>query len=508
MTAALSILSDRLLSAAVNGVYQGVLVAAVVGLVLRLAPRTNAATRHAVWFGTLLFVAALLPVHLFLPSRDLPAAPGYSPPGPSLPALGAAPRPTETFADSAPADPPLPAPPPRESAAADPAAPSAPLATVPEATPLDEAVVTASPSSAPGHPLPPRHGPTVLKSLSWKFQTPVRLPHALGSGLLAAWFLLAGLRAGRIARRLWQTRLAKSAASPPSPRLQQSFDTLRRSLAVRRDVGLALSATHRTAVLLGFVHPVVLLPADLEPEPGDDELEHVLRHELAHVARWDDWGNLLQQLIQAALFFDPAVAWAASRLSLEREIACDDHVLHATAARRAYALTLAKAAARMIHCRPLLAPGVSNNHSQLQRRITMILNPHRDRSPRLAAGRLGFFTAATAALAALALAAGPRLALAQSPPAPAPAATPAAAGPAQPALPAPPSAAPNPAPPDYALPASKPAPPAHLNKNLSVEQRLDRIEKILGELQAQERSRLSNPDASLYRHAKEAIEDN
>lgn len=45
----------------------------------------------------------------------------------------------------------------------------------------------------------------------------------------------------------------------------------------------------------------------------------------------------------------------------------------------------------------------------------MILNTNRDRSPRLARSRLGFFTATTAILAVLAINAGPRLVLAESP---------------------------------------------------------------------------------------------
>jgi len=271
----------------------------------------------------------------------------------------------------------------------------------------------------------------------------------------------------------------------------------------------------------------------MDKDANEGEVEHVLRHELAHVDRRDDWGNLVQQLIQAALFFHPAVWWISARLSLEREIACDDCVLEASGRPRAYALTLANVASRMNHCRHLLAPGVSNNNSQLQQRITMILNTHRDRSPRLARSRLGFFTTATAIFAVLAINAGPRLVLAQSP-----VDAPAASGPgyiAPPPSPNAPSAdgAPAALPPDspaaesgprskpalsdddnaprtfpplsapaaLALPAApalasadqvpdvRPVPPAppsarHPKRYMSVEERLDRIERILEDLDA------------------------
>jgi hypothetical protein len=135
------------------------------------------------------------------------------------------------------------------------------------------------------------------------------------------------------------------------------------------------------------------------------------------VERRDDWCNLAQHLVQCALFFHPAIWWISAKLALEREIACDDHVLEASGRPRAYALTLANVASRMNQCRRSLAPGVSNNNSQLQQRITMILNTRRDHSPRLAKSRLGLFTTTAALLAVLTLVAGPRLVLAQSQPA-------------------------------------------------------------------------------------------
>ena len=44
-----------------------------------------------------------------------------------------------------------------------------------------------------------------------------------------------------------------------------------------------------------------------------------------------DWTNLLQKLVRAVFFFHPAVWWIENRLSLEREMACDDMVLAQTA---------------------------------------------------------------------------------------------------------------------------------------------------------------------------------
>src|SRR5205809_2203622 len=57
--------SDLFVNAALNGIYQGIIVAALVAIAVRLLPRTNAATRHAVWFFTLFLIVSIIPAHLF-----------------------------------------------------------------------------------------------------------------------------------------------------------------------------------------------------------------------------------------------------------------------------------------------------------------------------------------------------------------------------------------------------------------------------------------------------------
>ncbi len=407
---------ERLLSATANGVYQGVLVALLAGFAVRLFARTNAATRHAVWFGVLLFVTALIPAHLLLsfrPHRENPAKTGSTSgitqialPTPDLEKTAG-----WVAADSVP-----PALQPGESVGENiEREPS-----LPGSLPLDEwsgkdAVPDRRADTKATETRWPLFRQWILKALAWNAETIIRLPSSICVCLVSVWIVLASIRCGLIAGRLEEVRCVKRTSTAPSQSLQTLFDRLRGSLATRRNVQLRLSNAHRTAVVLGFVHPVVLLPAEMDKDAGDSDVEHVLRHELAHVGRWDDWGNLAQQFIQATLFFHPAIWWIGAKLSLEREIACDDRVLETSGRPRAYALTLANVASRMSRRRHLLAPGVSNNNSQLQQRITMILNTQRNRSPRLAGGRLGILATATAMLAVLAINAGPRVVLAQSP---------------------------------------------------------------------------------------------
>jgi beta-lactamase regulating signal transducer with metallopeptidase domain len=426
---------ERVLSATANGVYQGMLVALVAGFALRLFVRANAATRHAVWFGVLAFVTALIPAHLLLSWRAHPEilAPVIGP-SPSLAAIARAPFQSGNRTDWPVANSDLLDLQPAQSGFPGIDAPAnITSAALPEEPLSANNDSNARPSLTPPEKPSPILSPAMLKPLARRLETAVSLPHPVSLCLVAAWVLLAGVRAVMIVGRIGDVRRVKRTSIAPSPGLQTIFDDLRGSLATRRNVRLRISNAHRSAAVMGFVHPVVLLPAEMDSDANPSEIEHVLRHELAHVDRRDDWANLAQQVVQAALFFHPAVWWISSKLSLEREIACDDRVLEASGRPRAYALTLANVAVRMNHCRHLLAPGVSNNNSQLQQRITMILNTQRNRSPRLATRWLGVFTTATAMLAVLALGFGPRLVLAQPVPEDS-----APSAPAQPALPLPP----------------------------------------------------------------------
>src|SRR6266540_6814647 len=68
--------SDRFLAAVMNGIYQGVLVTVLVALSFRVFPRTNAATRHAVWLCTLALLVLLVAAHCFFHSRPPALQPG------------------------------------------------------------------------------------------------------------------------------------------------------------------------------------------------------------------------------------------------------------------------------------------------------------------------------------------------------------------------------------------------------------------------------------------------
>jgi len=118
-------------------------------------------------------------------------------------------------------------------------------------------------------------------------------------------------------------------------------------------------------------------------------------------------------VIKAVLFFNPAVLWLSRAVTLQREIACDDHVLAGMQVRAPYALFLVEFAGQVQSRDWAAAPAAWSSRSQLKKRIDMILDAKRNSSPRLARTRAGILATAAILIAAFGLYAGPRVVLAQ-----------------------------------------------------------------------------------------------
>ena len=82
-----------------------------------------------------------------------------------------------------------------------------------------------------------------------------------------------------------------------------------------------------TPVVFGVLRPIILLPPCLLTGLNVEQLEALLAHELAHIRRWDLLVNLAQRIIEALLFYHPAVWYVSHRISIQREHACDDLVI-------------------------------------------------------------------------------------------------------------------------------------------------------------------------------------
>jgi len=160
------------------------------------------------------------------------------------------------------------------------------------------------------------------------------------------------------------------------------LDTLRKELGIKKPVRLICCNAGTVPFISGIVRPTIVLP----PQSRDwSEPEHraVLTHELAHVARHDLFWQLLSQVVCAVYWFHPLVWFAAYRIGIERESACDDTVVLRGEKPSAYADLLLELANGLRKQRIGL-PGCTvaiTRKNTIGKRIQAILNPNICRTP-------------------------------------------------------------------------------------------------------------------------------
>ncbi len=294
-----------------------------------LRRHASAATRHLLWS---IAIAALLP--LSLASLTLPGWELRIP----VPRASVAP---DIGADAAP---------PNGVAASN---------TAPRAT---SALVAAAPLAATRDATP--RGPAVDGA--------VILYVLYGVGLL---ILLARLALEPLAL----ARLTRESRDVTDPDWRRTLDDAVRQLGVTLPVRLLQSGTNVMPLTFGTRRPTILFPASAGAWT-EERRRAVLLHELAHVARRDCLVQRLASLACALYWPHPGVWWAARRLRVERELACDDRVLAAGAPARDYAGHLLEIAHAFGPApAPATAIGMARA-TQLEQRLLAVLDEARHRA--------------------------------------------------------------------------------------------------------------------------------
>ncbi len=107
-------------------------------------------------------------------------------------------------------------------------------------------------------------------------------------------------------------------------------------LGVRQIIEIAQSSLVEVPTLIGWLKPLVLLPASAVSGLSSAQLEAIIAHELAHVRRHDYIVNMFQLLLETVFFYHPAVWWVSQRMRVEREECCDDIAVQMTGDRVGY----------------------------------------------------------------------------------------------------------------------------------------------------------------------------
>ncbi len=226
-----------------------------------------------------------------------------------------------------------------------------------------------------------------------------------------AWALGTGVSMVRLAIGFWRLRGLRRSCTPLvamnlDPAVQETLDEISASgFPFLGPITVATSEWVRVPAAIGLWKRTIVLPAWALRELAPEDLNVILLHEFAHLRRADDWTNLIQKIVRALFFFHPAVWWIENRLSVEREMACDDAVLAETANPRGYATCLVslleKSLAHRLSDPPLsdkwwsMAQAAVRKAGEASLRLAQILDANRPSATRVwkpALGMIGTFS--------------------------------------------------------------------------------------------------------------------
>ena len=392
----------HLLWAVVNSLWQSAVIALMAYGALRAARPNTAALRYAVWSVVLAATAVLPAINLFEPAPvvALPATSTY--------------HVATTLALT-------------NSAAAAPAAealavtkpvrlPAATHGTAPAGASAGShaASLTFATTGSAGRVLSSESAPAPDRFAAWRTSAAraIAFLEPFANATIAAWAVLSSMLLIRLLVGFVRLRRIKLGLV----RLD-GVDIRNACARSSRPVTVGASAEVHCPCVIGYARPVIALPSELLRDLDRADLKRVLCHELGHIRRWDDWANLVQQVVRAVWFFNPVVQIACRALDVNREIACDDLVAAAPSDRIEYAKCLTEIARRSTFAEHLVpAAGFFPDRRQIVVRIEQLLDRNHAGSPRL--GILPSLCAVVLLAAAFILARHQVPAFAMTPPAP------------------------------------------------------------------------------------------
>jgi beta-lactamase regulating signal transducer with metallopeptidase domain len=169
-------------------------------------------------------------------------------------------------------------------------------------------------------------------------------------GVVVLWQFARLLRQGR-----GLSRLLKTAGPLADARLVDLLERAAQQLELRHRPEVVLVETDGSPFVCGVRRPVLVLPRSLLATLDDTQLRQILLHELAHIQRHDLLWGWVPEIARTIYFFHPVAHWVASRIRLERELACDQAAITLTTRNPAeYAQTLVQVvthASRPVHLR-------------------------------------------------------------------------------------------------------------------------------------------------------------
>lgn len=206
--------------------------------------------------------------------------------------------------------------------------------------------------------------------------TPLREDSPLPALLSLAWMLgVAFMVLRHFAGWRGVRALDRATWSPLPADWQRRVDALQAALRIGRRVTVRVAEDVLSPFTAHLLRPVVWLPASMLARLPVAQVEALVAHELAHIARMDWLWNGVQCAVESLLFFHPGAWWLSRRIRQEREYACDDLAVEACGGAAANAaLHVAEALAELArHPHPVPHLALAVQGGSLMNRITRLV---------------------------------------------------------------------------------------------------------------------------------------
>ena len=239
-------------------------------------------------------------------------------------------------------------------------------------------------------------------------------------GSLAAWLWAVGAAVGLLRLGWGCVGLARfcSGLTPlADPRQKLLVHEAADALGLRRLPAVYASRLAGVPMSIGLFRPVIVLPASMPGAHDQQQLQAVLLHEMAHIARRDHWVGVGQRIAAALFWWNPLLHRACDQVSELREEICDNHVIviQGEGQRLARVLVDLAAQAAAVPLLPSTVGILEPRLAGLTGRVTRLLNKERNMETRMNLRSRAFLSmCGVSALVAMAIVGGLRLADAQS----------------------------------------------------------------------------------------------
>lgn len=116
----------------------------------------------------------------------------------------------------------------------------------------------------------------------------------------------------------------KSSTTINDNKIINIFNNISENLGIIHKPEIMFSEKTISPLMIGFFKPLLILP---ERHYSDEDLNMIIKHELTHIRRRDNWYKLLMIIAKAPHWFNPLIHLMTNSADNDMELCCDNEVI-------------------------------------------------------------------------------------------------------------------------------------------------------------------------------------